>query len=202
MPHEIRGVDVKKYALLCQESSPKRWFGNMEMTSNCDVTNSAHQKQITTIWPWTKSPHENFLRTPLLAVVLKLVKTVLTSLPFCTLCPNRLNLFGHFRINSVNHWKKPGKNYVQNYQRVPAESLKKGGPEETVSRSPSLTSTPAHRGWWKWMEADHETGACLVWLWLLHSAAALRQGFFRKQVTCLGIISQLQIRSIVNGITI
>ena len=42
------------------------WLGNMEMTSNCDVINSAHQKQITTIWPWTKPPHENFLRTPLL----------------------------------------------------------------------------------------------------------------------------------------
>jgi len=37
------------------------------MTSNCDITNSAHQIQITTIWPWTKtSPHENFLRTPLM----------------------------------------------------------------------------------------------------------------------------------------
>ena len=26
----------------------------MEMTSNCDVTNSAHQIVMTTIWPWTK----------------------------------------------------------------------------------------------------------------------------------------------------
>jgi len=44
----------------------KRWFGNMKMTSNCDFTNSAHQIQMTTIWPWRKSPtHENFLRTPL-----------------------------------------------------------------------------------------------------------------------------------------
>jgi len=40
MTHEVRGVDVEKYALLCQQTSPKRWFGNMEMTSNCDVTNS------------------------------------------------------------------------------------------------------------------------------------------------------------------
>jgi len=37
----------------------------MEMTSNCDVTDSAHQIQMTTIWPWTKRPHENFLRTTL-----------------------------------------------------------------------------------------------------------------------------------------
>jgi len=28
----------------------------MEMTSNCDVTNSAHQMQMTTIWPSTKHP--------------------------------------------------------------------------------------------------------------------------------------------------
>jgi len=28
----------------------KRWFGNMNMTSNCDVTKTAHQKQMTTIY--------------------------------------------------------------------------------------------------------------------------------------------------------
>jgi len=33
-------LDVEKYALLCQQTSPKRWFGNMEMASNCDVSNS------------------------------------------------------------------------------------------------------------------------------------------------------------------
>ena len=60
MPYEIRGVDVEKYALLCQETSPKRWFGNMEMTSSCDVTNSEHQIQMTTIWPWTKPPPWKF----------------------------------------------------------------------------------------------------------------------------------------------
>jgi len=60
MPHEIREVDVERYALLCQETSPKRWFGNMEMTSNCDVTNSEHQIQMTTIWLWTKTPPWKF----------------------------------------------------------------------------------------------------------------------------------------------
>jgi len=49
MTREIRGVDVEKYALLCQQTSPKRWFGNVEMTSNSDVTNSANQIQMTTI---------------------------------------------------------------------------------------------------------------------------------------------------------
>jgi len=42
-------VNVEKYALLCQQTSPKRWFGNMEMTSIVDVTNSAHQTQMTTM---------------------------------------------------------------------------------------------------------------------------------------------------------
>jgi len=50
------------------------------------------------------------------------------------------------------------------------------------------------------MEADNKKGAKLVWL--LHSAPALRPGFFREQVTWLGIISQWQIGSIVNSITI
>jgi len=35
-------------------------------------------------------------------------------------------LFGHFKLNSVDHWKKPGKSQVRNSQMVPAESLKKG----------------------------------------------------------------------------
>ena len=56
MTHEIRGVDVEQYAFLCQQTSPKRWLGNMEMTSNCDVTNSAHQIQMTTTWPLTNPP--------------------------------------------------------------------------------------------------------------------------------------------------
>ena len=59
----------------------------MEVTSNCDVTNSAHQMQMTTIWPWTKTPHENFLRTPLNTrlrffrklLFQKLLQTVTTS---------------------------------------------------------------------------------------------------------------------------
>jgi len=35
------------------------------MTSNCDVTKSAHQMQMTTICHRMKRPHENFQRTPL-----------------------------------------------------------------------------------------------------------------------------------------
>jgi len=29
--------------MLCQQISPKRWLGIMNMTSNYDVTNSAHK---------------------------------------------------------------------------------------------------------------------------------------------------------------
>jgi len=37
----------------------------MNMTSNCDITKTTHQKQMTTICHWMKPPHEYFLRTPL-----------------------------------------------------------------------------------------------------------------------------------------
>ena len=53
--HTKKGVDGK-ICILCQQTLLKLWFGNMEMTSNCDFTNSAHQIQMTTIWPWTKTP--------------------------------------------------------------------------------------------------------------------------------------------------
>jgi len=48
-------VDVEKYTLLCQQTSPKRWFGNMEMTLNCDVTNST---------PNTNDHHMTLNQTP------------------------------------------------------------------------------------------------------------------------------------------
>jgi len=55
---------------VCQQTSPKRWFEKMNVTSNCDVTISAHQTQLTTICHWMKSLHENYLRMPLLTVVM------------------------------------------------------------------------------------------------------------------------------------
>ena len=60
MTYKIKGVDVWEICILCQQTSPKRWFGNMEITLNCDVTDSAHQIQMTTIWPWTKPPPWKF----------------------------------------------------------------------------------------------------------------------------------------------
>jgi len=53
-------VRVEKHAILCQQTSPKRWFVNMNMTSNRDVTNSAHQIQMTTICHWMNPPRKNF----------------------------------------------------------------------------------------------------------------------------------------------
>ena len=35
--------------MLCQQTSPKRWFANVNMTSNCDVKNSAYPATMTTI---------------------------------------------------------------------------------------------------------------------------------------------------------
>ena len=46
--------------MLCQQTSPKRWFGKIYTTSNCDVTNSAHQIKMTTICHWMKNPMKIF----------------------------------------------------------------------------------------------------------------------------------------------
>jgi len=47
---------VEAYAILCQQTSPKRRFGNVNMTSICDVINSLQQIQLTTIRNWMKPP--------------------------------------------------------------------------------------------------------------------------------------------------
>jgi len=47
--YKNKGTACRRVCLLCQQTSPKRWFENMNMTSNCDVINSAHQMQMTTI---------------------------------------------------------------------------------------------------------------------------------------------------------
>jgi len=45
-----------KTCISCQRTSLNRWFGNRTMTSNCDVTNSAQQTQMTTLCHWMKPP--------------------------------------------------------------------------------------------------------------------------------------------------
>ena len=37
------------HALLCQQTSPKRWFANVYMTSYCDATNSVYAVTMATI---------------------------------------------------------------------------------------------------------------------------------------------------------
>jgi len=75
------------------------------------------------------------------------------NLIFWTLWPNWLNLFGHFKLNSVDDWKKPGRNQVRNYQMTPAESLKKRALQKTIFRS-LLVSAPMLTvvGWNKWKQ--------------------------------------------------
>ena len=45
--HIKKESECRWTCILCQQTSPKHWFGNMNMTSNCDITNSAHQYK----WP-------------------------------------------------------------------------------------------------------------------------------------------------------
>jgi len=55
---KIKGSACRRKCILCQQTSPKRWFGNMNMTSNCDVTNSGHQPHK---WP----PHATEWKSPM-----------------------------------------------------------------------------------------------------------------------------------------
>jgi len=76
-------------------------------------------------------------------------------------------LFGPFKLNSVDDWKKPGKKQVRNSQMVPAESLKKGGLETTIFRSPPLISTLMLTvvGWNKWKQTtkrEHSWFGCCI----------------------------------------
>jgi len=57
---KIKGSACGRTCVLCQPKSRKRCFGKMSMTSNCDVTNSSHQIQMTTICHWMKLPLKMF----------------------------------------------------------------------------------------------------------------------------------------------
>jgi len=58
--HKKRGSAWRTICILYQQTSPKCWCGNMNMTSNCDVTKSAHQIQMTTTCHWMKTPMKIF----------------------------------------------------------------------------------------------------------------------------------------------
>jgi len=45
---------------IMSKTSPKRWFGNMNMTSKCDVTNSAQQYKWTPYATEWKTTVKNF----------------------------------------------------------------------------------------------------------------------------------------------
>ena len=49
-----KGSARRRICILCQKTSLKRWFGNINMTSNCDVTNSAHQIEMAIVCHWRK----------------------------------------------------------------------------------------------------------------------------------------------------
>jgi len=50
----------RRICILCQQTTLKRWFGNMNTTSNNDVTNSALQIQMTTMCHLMKPPPWKF----------------------------------------------------------------------------------------------------------------------------------------------
>jgi len=61
----------------------KRLVWKHEYDVNCDVTNRAHQIPMTTICHSTNPTHENFLRTPVVQIVLKHVRENAHCFMFC-----------------------------------------------------------------------------------------------------------------------
>jgi len=64
--------------MLCKKASPKRWFGNMNMWSSCDVTNTSnnndHHKPL-------NETHENFCVRHSLDSSLKRIRKMSTLPP-------------------------------------------------------------------------------------------------------------------------
>jgi len=94
------------------------------------------------------------------ATLLKLLKAVFTTLPFLTSWPTWLNVIGHFKINSVDDWKKPGKNSVQNSQRVyPRNLWKKGDPRRlflvNLHQYPPLLTKVGGNEWKQTTKREH-----------------------------------------------
>jgi len=91
-----KGSGCRKICILCQQTSPNHSFGNMTMTSNCDVRNGAHQIQMTTICHIMKTlPHENFLRTPLVKSFSALNVLDIFERPLCHYALNKYDIFNH-----------------------------------------------------------------------------------------------------------
>ena len=92
---------VVKYTYYCQQTSPKRWFGSMTLASNCEVTHSAHQIQMTAICHWMKPHNENFLRTPQAWRLCMMRQWLLNTCPviYCGLAVDR---------NSLKRWRTSG----------------------------------------------------------------------------------------------
>jgi len=101
--------------IICQQTSPKRWFGSMNMRSNCDVANSAQQIQMTTICHWMNPPWKFsayatviiWIRHSLLANKLKTISMPLNEPPmkiFCVRHCNYLNTTFAFGKQTKNNF--------------------------------------------------------------------------------------------------
>jgi len=108
----------RKMCILRQQTSPKRWFGKRTMMSFCDVTNSAHQIQMTTLCRWMNPPHEKFLRTPLNPIYgfgynekVQNIWLINLNFGFCTFLAissqagvNSLEMTKRLLIHSLEYW--------------------------------------------------------------------------------------------------
>ena len=114
----------------------------MQMTSDCDVTNSAHQIQMNTIWPWTNPPMKIF------CVRHCLWKTFLFLIGYATCSAhNGLRVFTQgflrylgnpIRVPRIENWVP---RIRENYHRVPRIR------ENRVRKITEIGSLQVHTGY-------------------------------------------------------
>jgi len=94
--------------MLCQKTSPKCWFANVNMTSYCDVTNKVYPVTITT------TSHCSILDSRILILefgsgafneaVAPGITRPLHALPAATSCVKLLQSFKHVYEGIITHW--------------------------------------------------------------------------------------------------
>ena len=147
----------------------------MEMTSNCDVTNSAHQKQITAIWPWTKPPPWKFsayatgLKWMTVSILLFWGWELVSVITVCG--TKRLNPFsGFYEASELNQ--------ARNQFGTPggAKSFLRGA--QIFELSPTHFPRGEKKFYWgispPWLRACNK---CVMWVWSNYFTAAFFVSF-------------------------
>jgi len=87
--------------MLCQQTSPNRWIGNMNLTSLCEVTNSAHPATMTTMrhWIWNSDVDCKGICNIIILLIVYLSESF-----FCFICGSSCFAYDKLVINWRRVW--------------------------------------------------------------------------------------------------